>query len=307
MKIPTYIMEEHNEAFYCWNYMIACGDIPPFDNLLFHVDSHIDFDGEYYRFDLNSLPVSLEESKKLAYERMGIAEFIKPAVYQRIFTQVVFMLASERDEIAEHNLKALSYENGKLLEQDLDERTLEYIALHEQQGVLLNIRPYSYFVGGHAFYQIVREMPYVLDIDLDFFCCDDTLSSATEPRRVEITKEQYRKIVDNPYHFLRTDPCLFCFAYEEKGHYYLNIPGPDKSRKPEEIPKETIMLRIDKFFSYLKNNCPAPVAIDICRSRISGYLPRYAFPWVEDEVLQRLQTLYEIEIRCRPGFEYPEM
>lgn len=306
MKIPTYIVEEHKEAFYCWNYMIACGEIPPFGNLLFHVDSHGDFEGDRYRFDLNSLPVSLEESKKLAYEKMGIAEFIKPAVYQRIFTKIVFMLASMQDEIVEHKFKALAYEDGVLLEKDLDERTLEYITSQEQQGVLLNTRPYHYFVGGHAFYQIMKETPYVLDIDLDFFCCDNTLSSATAPRRVEITQEQYHKIVDNPYHFLRIDHSLFCFAYEEKGKYYLDLPGPDKSKEPAPIPKKTIMFNIDKFFNYLKGNYPPPVAIDICRSRISGYLPHYAFPWVEEEVLQRLQQLYDMEIKCRPNFEYPE-
>lgn len=307
MKTPVYFMEEHNEAFYCWNYMIAAGEILPAGNLLFHISSHPDFFGEDYKFNLDFLPVSLAESKKLAYEKMGTGEYIRPAVYQRIFTQVIFMLSGLKKEIMEHNLKALCYDGGILYEKDMDANTVEYVARNEQEGNLLNIRPYSYFVGGETYYNILQEMPCVLDIDLNYFCCDDFLSTVNEPRWVEISEEQYRKIKDNPYHFLRIEPVLAYSVLEKDGHFYLEMPGPNKDRQIPIPDKKEVLRRLDSFFAYLKTYFIRPAAIDVSRSRLSGFLPRTYFPWIEEEFLSRLEKQYDLEIKCRPSYEYPEI
>lgn len=307
MKTPVYFMEEHNEAFYCWNYMIQADEIHPVGNVLFHVDAHLDFFGEDYGFNLDFLPVSLEESKKLAYEKMGIGEYIKPAVYQRIFTQVIFMLPGMQKAVMEHNLKALCYDGHILYERDMDTNTAEYVARKEHEGNLLNVRPYSYFVGGETYYNILQEMPCVLDIDLNYFCCDEFLTTVNEPRRVEITEGQYRKIKDNPYHFLRIEPTLMCSAFEQDGHFYLKMPGPETDGQIILPDKKDVLRRLDSFFAYLKTYYIRPLAIDVCRSRLSGFLPRTCFPWIEEEFLARLEKQYDIEIKCRPGYEYPEI
>ena len=136
-----------------------------------------------------------------------------------------------------------------------------------------------------------------VDVDLDYFVWDNSLSTA-EPRRIEITKEQYELIQKDSFHYLRIEPKLSYRTVEENGRYYLESaacipadPMPDK---------ETILERMDNFFAWLKDKNIQPAAIDICRSRISGYLPRTVFPWIEEEFLERLGRLYAIEIKARP-------
>lgn len=90
-KIPVYIMEEHHEAFYYWNYFIECGLIPPKHNYLLHIDHHDDMEAGGYDWDFRIPWESLEQIRTFTYEKLGIADFITPALYQGIFDTVHIM------------------------------------------------------------------------------------------------------------------------------------------------------------------------------------------------------------------------
>ena len=71
-KIPVYIMEEHHEAFYYWNYFIECGLIPPKHNYLLHIDHHDDMEAGGYDWDFRIPWESLEQIRTcLLYTSYG--------------------------------------------------------------------------------------------------------------------------------------------------------------------------------------------------------------------------------------------
>lgn len=294
MAIPVYIMEEHKEAYYYWYLMLANKEIDNANNYLLHVDHHADNQGGVYSFTVAEAPVSLEEAKRLSYEELGIADFILPAIYQRLFDQMYYLL--------QFGNKSKSYDcillcqNQNTLGIRLNNPLIRK-AMTMGMPQVANIHSFEYLYGGLGELNKPADKKLVLDVDLDYFVWDNSLSTA-EPRRIEITKEQYELIQKDSFHYLRIEPKLSYRTVEENGRYYLESaacipadPMPDK---------ETILERMDNFFAWLKDKNIQPAAIDICRSRISGYLPRTVFPWIEEEFLERLGRLYAIEIKARP-------
>lgn len=290
MTIPVYIMEEHKEAYYYWHLMRSKGEIAATNNFLLHVDHHSDFSAGHYPFNLAETEISVEEAKRRSYELLGIADFIVPAIYEGLFDEYQYVY-SFKTELQQQELYIRKDENWlevKLLKPELK------IFL---RGKSLNRRAFNSITGGLATFTKDAAKPLVLDVDLDYFCWDNSLITAGV-NRIEITKAQYEEIVGNTYHPLRlmAKP-KFAFIKEEE-HYYLEVLQQIKSKT---IPdQQTILERMDNFFAWLKDQNIMPAAIDICRSRISGYLPRTVFPWIEEEFLTRLEKLYEIEIVEKP-------
>jgi hypothetical protein len=106
-----------------------------------------------------------------------------------------------------------------------------------------------------------------MDVDLDYFCWDNTMSTG-EPKRIEITEEAYRSFVEDRDHPLRILATRIVDAAEDQGKYWLYI----SQVIPEEpLPDdETILRRMDRLFWYLRRTGVRPAAIDICRSVRSG-------------------------------------
>ena len=307
-KIPIIVMEEHKEAYYVWHIFSEMGRIGKFQNILLHVDHHEDNLGGVYNVEIDKLPKDLEFSKYLSYEEFGIANFIVPAVYERMFTKWICVL---RDGYEVHTEKKYfgcrqKEVGGKrksvlseLVSTAISDEEKKLIEENEKKGLLSDVRVVDWLAGGLGEYGDFSA-PVVLDIDLDYFCWSDTLKNGVE-RTVEITAQAWEKFKENPYDCFRVMPDLFIRIYESGGKYYLTLLNNRLYTEEDEEMSEKILLeRLDKFFAWLKKQKFVPAAIDICRSRISGYLNTDYFPLVENEVLRRLDELYGTEVLFRP-------
>lgn len=286
MAISVYIMEEHKEAYYYWHLMQEKNEIKATGNYLLHIDHHDDAFAGRYSFDLEVKP-TLEEAKHRAYEVLGIGDFIAPAIYEGLFDHFYYLrnFDNKTSEVAAYVKKEPN-----------DTLTIRYmnelLKLFGANKALGNISRYQYIVGGMGKLVKAIEQPLVLDVDLDYFAWDNSLSSAGN-YRIEITKEQYEEIIGDTYHPLRIQGKPQYTYIEEAGHYYLeSLKGHSR-----EIPsKEKILERMNNLFAWFKEADIQPAAIDICRSRLSGYLPRTLFPWIEEEFLTRLGKAYDIHV-----------
>lgn len=291
MGIPVYTMEEHHEAFYYWNYFIKRGYIPAAGNYLLHVDHHDDMECGGYDWELARLfsENDLEKIKEFTYWRLGIADFIVPAVYQGIFEKVHILKNLMPNPIREQRQYIKLKGDSELERGDM----IPFI----HGGFVGNEdSPYSFFrlLEGGLEKMDCPETPVVLDVDLDYFVWDSSLSSAY-PKRMEITQQAYREYMENPYHPYRILPRQLLEAVEEDGKYYMEYRekfGTDKLPTEERMKK-----RIEGLLDWLAECRIRPAVIDICRSRYSGYLPSSVFPWIEEEFVGRLGERMEIEIR----------
>ena len=94
--IPTFIIEEHHEAFIVWNYAIQKGLIPPTGNTLFHVDEHSDMGTPRFNSSINGLNGDINTIKDFTYKELNIASFIMPAIYKGIFNQIHWIKQKHR-------------------------------------------------------------------------------------------------------------------------------------------------------------------------------------------------------------------
>ena len=214
MSIPLYRMEEHNEAYYYWNLFIEKGYIGKSGNYLLHVDHHDDMESGGYEWDFTRPDISPDEARKLAYGRLGIADFIVPAVYQGIFSDVHIVKNLVRRPMVQEEqfikcTGGCELTRGKMIP-----------FLHASWRGKAD-SPYRFFTWREGCFEPVAiKKDIVLDIDLDYFCWDDSLKSVP-PKRVEITAQAYEEFVRNPYHPFRILPKRLLRGEEDAGRYYL--------------------------------------------------------------------------------------
>ncbi len=279
--IPVYRMEEHHEAFYIWNKAIEDGVIPSFGLTLLHVDHHPDFEMGAYRGGLEPIFGTIEEKKRFTYETLGIADFIAPAIYEGIFNEYVYVhqfypMLSKKEE------RVLIFTSQGFL-QSLQVSALIRPAVLKENA---NHRFFFYQEGGIGHFS--PKQPVVLDIDLDYFCWDDSLSTGEE-KIIEITKEAYEDFLSNPLHPYRILPRALVTVVQREGHYYLKCA---EVFKPDPIPSgETIDKRIVRFGEWLKNENIHPALIDICRSCHSGYTPVPVWKQIEERLFEVLREV----------------
>jgi len=288
MNTPIVFIEEHNEAFLCWHRFLQEGLIKKTGNYLLHIDHHEDFCMGAYSFDVNNIPMDLESIEYITYNQLGIAEFIAPAVHEKLFSTVHIL----------QNTIPRGLKITKMVSMCPDGRTLsakEYIPfIHKKMA---EDQPDQYTIFTEIEHGLGNEkldtslMPdgrYVLDIDLDYFCWDNSLSTVG-PKRIEITETAYEQFCSNKYHPFRILPIKMLQAVEDGGRYYLEYNEkivPDAVQTEERIEK-----RIVRLVEWLNAQEAKPSVIDVCSSRFSGYLPSYAWPYVKDRLLEELDRV----------------
>lgn len=283
--IPAYCMEEHHEAFYYWHLAIAEGYLKEKDNTLLHIDHHDDFEGGGYYWDFTQKLEDLEERRKFTYEKLGIADFIVPAIYEGVFSYMLNM---------KKVLPRAGLEEEKFVER-IGNNTLsvkDYKPfLHSKYKTDADSK-YRFFTYREASLVSVGNLKdVVMDIDLDYFCWDDSLSTV-EPKRMEITKAAYEEYKNDIYHPFRILPKIMVYAEEFEGKYYMRYQEPYTQEKIAD--EERIEKRVQRFFYWLKEQAFTPSLITICRSAHSGYLPAHRAEFVEQKVKAVLNELYEI-------------
>jgi len=283
--IPLYTIEEHHEAFYLWNKATEAGYIPPFGNTLLHIDHHSDFECGIYDTDWKVLFGTLDDMHSFTYNTLGIADFICPAIYQGIFNDVVILkdftlLLSPPEEkmikITDENLLSVEpisvFSRGMITKPESD------------------IRLFTYRQGGLGVFKSPQSV--VMDIDLDYFCWDDSLSTVKD-KQIEITEQVYRDVTENPYHPFRIFPKKVVSAVEDNGRFYLKYTGLPNPQPKHDIGR--VHKRLDVFIKWLTECNIKPCIISICRSRYSGYTPADMWQEIEKGLLERLSRLYDYE------------
>ena len=92
--MKTYIIEEHNEAFYVWNHARQNRLIKETNNILLHVDEHADNIPPQLNLSMHDLDRDMEQLKNFTYGELNIASFIVPAFYQGIFNCIYWVRQS---------------------------------------------------------------------------------------------------------------------------------------------------------------------------------------------------------------------
>ena len=304
--IPIFLMDEHRDAYYLWHRMIDRGDIPAKGGYLLHVDHHDDLESAGYNWDLTQMPQNAREALAFTDQCLGIADFIIPAVWEGTFgtvhilkelvpveitqTEESVSLMKGSRQILVHNAQQTGKESAGtgsgqtfgsapwLIRRDRerDENQVKFVLRR----------------GGLEPWDRYPESGLVLDVDLDYFCWDDSLSSVP-PQQIEITKQAYEEFRSDRNHPFRILASSGFAVKEEDGRHWLYL---QQFYPPEPLPDdETVCRRMDRLLSYFARVGLKPCAIDICRSNRSGYLPAAKAQYVEETFIKKLGELYPIE------------
>lgn len=292
-KLPLFIMEEHHEAFYIWSNCYHQGLINPFGNTLLHVDAHDDMCVMGFRSSLDQLGEGLEQIYNFVYSELGIADFIIPAVYQGVFNNIAWLSGTFASPGKKRNMFVASAQpEGRFFKTaEVNNFTRPYL---EKEKKKWDKHQFFTFQEISLSYDFRTSQPLVLDIDIDYFASDNSLSSVE--KKIEITQAAYEEFCNNKYHFFRIMPTASYTVAKENGRFYLHYLEMQEEGKRQEVPAETIVKRIHSFGEFLDRNQLKPKIIDLCRSRYSGYTPRSQWEFIEKELLKVLQGIYELEI-----------
>jgi len=87
-NIKTFIIEEHHEAFFVWNYAVLNNLLPAKGNNLFRIDEHSDMETPRFNLSIHELNGDLTLLENFTYNELNIGNFILPIIYQELFNKV---------------------------------------------------------------------------------------------------------------------------------------------------------------------------------------------------------------------------
>src|SRR5690606_27615421 len=129
-SVPTFVIEEHNEAFYIWNYCIAKGMMPANGNVLLHVDEHADMGVPKFNSSINELTTDPEEVLKFVQDEIGIGSFIVPSIYLGLFREISWIKVDQKVRSNRLYVRSYNAEGMRLL---IGPATKELIKASEQE------------------------------------------------------------------------------------------------------------------------------------------------------------------------------
>lgn len=281
-------MDEHRDAFYHWFMLADRGYIPRCGNYLLHVDHHDDMMSGGYDWDMMNMPRTSGEALEFTDKCLGIADFMVPAIWQGLF-DTLHIVKNLMPAPLESREMMLRYDpqNGLCVMPFIP---LLHASLRSEQEP--TARFYTFRENGlNGSAGLEKAENVVLDVDLDYFCWDNSLGSVPE-KRLEITREAYEEYMSDRNHPFRIIPKRWFYAKEEDGHCYL-IYREAAEREP--LPSEDLIgRRIDRLFRWIRECGVTPAAVDICRSGYSGYLPAERAEFVEKRFLDKLKEEYDV-------------
>jgi hypothetical protein len=215
VTIPLFIVEEHHEAFFTWNYAGLNKFIPATGNTLLHVDQHADMGLPRFHTSLKTLPAHLPALAKFTYRELCIGNFIPAAMYQGWFNKF-YWLQHNRLKVSQ-TVHVYSYrETGQTL--------LMTTNLHEagvfntdRKSVLYELKTVNDPLPGTD--------AVVLDIDLDYFSCDKQYQAGNLGQHcIEITPEEYDRFTTDRYHPLRINVSGVTTRIEQNRYWSMILP-----------------------------------------------------------------------------------
>jgi UPF0489 domain len=290
--IPLIVMEEHNEAFYVWNWAIQNRYISKVGNLLLHVDEHSDMSSGRFNIKADTLNGDLYTLRKFTHTELAIDTFVSTGIYKGILNNVAWVKQKHEGSMIGESIGMYvrSYNNmGKRL---IIGRTIDSV-LHERIREETDIKYFGYrrlHIPG-----IYAEENQILDIDLDFFSCVGNPAKQRE-LVIEISENEFDSFSENTYHRLNY---LFSRVevVKEKEKYYYLINGYNEIY-PETtyVSNGEVQDRIRIFVGELRSKEVKPRIITLCRSRFSGFTPNDQWELIENELCEKLSELYCVNI-----------
>ena len=282
--IPLYIIEEHHEAFFIWNYALIQNIITNSRHTLLHVDEHSDMNIPMLHQSVKTARSNITTLLNFTRNQLSLSEFIVPSIYLGLFNTIFWMRRSHSKKNPEYFLNVVS-ENSKGVHLFMTDNFLK-------AGMFNPDRKSCIYQQISHETKVLFSSPVILDIDLDYFCCDPYRGESIE---VEITEQEYNQFKTNPYHRLK----IICGGKlkakkDSNRYYYIYQPFITNARKTED-PK-IFSSRIDQFATFLKENRIEPILIDICRSRYSGFTTQDYWQQIESQLLEKLNQLYPLTI-----------
>jgi hypothetical protein len=285
--IPLVLVEEHHEAFYVWNYAALKGWIPSANNTLLHADSHADMALPRLRQPLCSV-ADLTDLLDFVHRELDISSFIWPAVYAGMFNRVLWLKPQHRTSSGGWRPILVSSKNERHTEFLLTSFDATQPQTCPPGARLMHfcpVTPQEY---------LATEQPIVLDIDLDYFCCNEYPLASF--REVEITHQSFDEFQANPYHVLRMSPAMKVSAIRRAGRYYLLFYDYQADGHGRTKGNSDFRATLSSFCRYLACYSVAPPLIVVCRSMYSGYTPAEHVEDLQREVLEGLGHLYSLRV-----------
>jgi hypothetical protein len=288
-RVPLYVVDEHNEAFYCWHKAHAEGCLnEPLD--LFHVDAHDDMGRPgTFRSSLyapsDSPDGNAEYYRDFANTELHNGNFIIPAVLGGLVRNVYFIYPKWRKfkpGRKRFNVSSV-FGEGKIMKYGMKAEENMEGRMHK---ALPDFTSYSYCMRDID--GIPRNRRVILDIDLDYFACRDSIQNQFR-YELAITAEQYR----NRDALLSDKTLAFAglsFEFLERDGGYAVQVAPALGKDVAHLPaKDEVTAEIGALVDALRARKIRPVVVTIARSCISGYCPADYVSMIERELTRKLE------------------
>lgn len=286
-KIPIYILEEHNEAFFTWISSIKEQNLPRKNYTLWHFDDHSDMTTLRVNTPLKEVfSWSNDKLNEFTYNELTIASFIMAANFVGLFDHIIWCKI-DNASASNTEIFTTSYNN--------DYKNLISGRQVNDNPLLKNYYSKTHYskIGLNNF-KCDSNKRVLLDIDLDFFSCNIQPENNQEIV-LEITGQEYQDFQSNKYHPIRFI-CNNVSARIVEDSYYLIINYfRDIFPSPRRVSELVIRQRIQKFLEVLKSTEVHPEIITICRSVNSGYTPKDQWEFIEKQLLQGLKNIYDVQ------------
>jgi hypothetical protein len=287
--IPLVVVEEHHEAFYVWHYAIRKGWMAAEGNTLLHFDAHSDMALPRLRRPLESIG-DLADLAEFTYAELNIGDFIWPAAYQGLFNRLLWVRYRQR--LSEGGWRTILV--GPKNRQRTEFFTVSSLASTPYANAE-SVRSVDYAPMSTE-ESLKTDQPIVLDIDLDYFCCNEYPRLPVQ--ELETTRTVYEEFHGNPYHFLHFAMGKISVVARD-GKYFLiydDFPGrEDPGSPPALADRDEIRNKIANCAEFLTSYFVVPPLIVLCRSVHSGYTPREQSAFVEETLIEHLQGLYNVD------------